>query len=86
MKEKNKKQENPEIRREIEEKKRSAVMYDEEEPDMFLYPGLFMGSTASATESTGLIQSVPPVPGLFEVYDELYSYRQAEPVSEEDEE
>lgn len=85
MKNKNNREKNPEIRREIEEKKRTEVMYGECDADMFLYPGIFMGSTASATECTGLIQSVPPVSGLFEVYDELYSYRQSEPIAEEDE-
>lgn len=60
-------------------------MYGDEEPDMFLFPGAFMG-TASATESTGLMQNVPISPAAFEAYDELYSYRQTEPLPDDEEE
>lgn len=82
----NEKQINPEIQREQEEKRRAQMTYDEEEAyGMLLYPGAFLGGTSSATESTGLIQVIPPTPDMLDAYDEVYSYRQTEPIVGEDE-
>lgn len=78
---------NPEIIREQEENRKAAIFYDDDPYGMMLYPRAFYGSTASATESTGLIQQAPLTPGMMGVYDELYSYRRTEPtVTEEDDE
>ncbi len=85
-KNKSKKQVNPEIIREQEEKRKSQGLYDDEPHRMMLYPGAFLGSTVSSTESTGLIQTIPPTPDMLGVFDDLYNYRQTEPVAEEDDE
>lgn len=78
---------NPEILREQQEKRRAQMLYDEDEAfGMTLYPGAFLGGTASSTESTGLIQVIPPTPDMIDAYDEVYSYRQTEPIVGEDEE
>lgn len=50
----------------------------------FLYPGAFMGGTASANESTGLIQIIPFTPEDLKAYDDLYSYRRTEATSKND--
>lgn len=86
MKNKNSvKKENPEIAREREEKRKADLMYGDDGYEMRLFPEDFMASAASATESTGLIQSTPPL-AFMTVFDDLYSYRQTEPEksSEED--
>ena len=76
---KSNKQINPEIVRELEEKRKARAMYDDEDDfEMSLFPGAFAGSTVSATESTGLIQ-VAPTPDVMDVYDDVFSYRRREP-------
>ncbi|MBE7012613.1 MAG: hypothetical protein E7416_00840 [Ruminococcaceae bacterium] len=51
---------------------------DDELGEMRLFPDDLVGSTASATECTGLIQVAPDTKDLHEVYDGLYSYRKVE--------
>lgn len=84
MNKKDKKQINPEILREKEERRRAAIMYGDEDDDfgMTLFPGSFMGSTVSSTESTGLIQVIPLTPEQLGVYDDVYSYRRTHPVAD----
>lgn len=43
--------------------------------EMRLFPDFLPGSTASATECTGLIQVAPDTDDIQEVYDSVYSYR-----------
>ena len=43
--------------------------------EMRLFPDFLPGSTASATECTGLIQIAPDTEDIQEVYDSVYSYR-----------
>jgi len=57
-------------------------IYEDEMCEMRLFPDEFSGSTASATESTGLIQVAPVTPKLQETYDSVYSYRQKKPIKE----
>lgn len=76
---KSKKQVNPEIEREKSEKRKAATLYEDDDFGMTLFPGVFMGSAVSATESTGLIQVTPVDPELLGVYDEIYSYRRTKP-------
>lgn len=86
MKNKNKKiksQINPEILRE-ERERRAYAFYDDDDYSMTLFPGAFLGSTASSTESTGLIQVIPPTPEMLNVYDDVYSYRQSKPIVNKD--
>ncbi|MBQ9757546.1 MAG: hypothetical protein IJW15_03920 [Clostridia bacterium] len=72
---------------EIDEKANNAWEFDEDEmSEMRLFPDEFAGSTASATECTGLIQVAPVTPELQETYDSVYSYRKKQPVKEETEE
>lgn len=54
--------------------------YDEELGDGRLFPDFLPGSTASATECTGLIQTAPVTKNIQEVYDSVYSYRRKEPL------
>lgn len=65
-----KKIENPEILRENRQNN-----YDDDEIGMTLFPGAFMGSTVSSTESTGLIQVIPFTSEQLTAYDDVYSYR-----------
>ncbi len=48
--------------------------------EMRLFPDFLAGSTASATECTGLIQVTPDTDDLQDVYDSVYSYRQKKPI------
>ena len=85
MKSSNKQQINPEIKREEEEKHKSRILYDEDEGlGMTLFPNFFMGNTVSATESTGLMQTIPLSLAELEAYDSLYSYRQQHPNADND--
>lgn len=85
MKNKNKHQINPEIKREADERRRAQILYDGNEAyGMTLFPYCFGGSTASATECTGLMQTVPLDPAELEAYDSLYSYKQPLPMSDND--
>ena len=54
------------------------VFYDEfdELSEMRLFPDFLPESTASATESTGLIRVGMTTPGVQKRYDSVYSYRQ----------
>ncbi|MBO4941018.1 MAG: hypothetical protein J6D15_02295 [Clostridia bacterium] len=54
-------------------------IYEDEFAEIRLFPDEFAGSTASATECTGLIQVAPVTPELQETYDSVYSYRQKKP-------
>ena len=56
--------------------------YQEEIEEMRLFPDDVVGSTASATESTGLIQVGMVSPEIQQAYDEVYSYRLVKPVAE----
>lgn len=47
---------------------------------MRLFPDFLPGSTASATECTGLIQAVPATDEVQKIYDNVYSYRQKKPI------
>lgn len=73
----NKKHINPEIQREEENKK---DIYDDDFP-MTLFPGAYLGGVASSTESTGLIQVIPPSEAVMDVFDDVYSYRQSKPIA-----
>ncbi len=69
---------------EICEKANNIWEFDEDEfAEMRLFPDEFAGSTASATECTGLIQVAPVTPELQETYDSVYSYRKKQPSKEE---
>ncbi|MGN1093346.1 MAG: hypothetical protein ACI4RS_06830 [Monoglobaceae bacterium] len=82
-KNKNKQQINPEIQREEEERYKSLNFYDEDDGlGMTLFPYCFMGGTASATDSTGLMQTIPLSLAELEAYDSLYSYRQDHPTAD----
>ncbi len=59
-----------------DEKIRTDNLYDEEQMPACLFPDAFMGSTASATESTGLMQNIAVTPYMIDAYDTLYNYRQ----------
>ncbi len=76
---------NPEKNREQEEKRKSDLFYDDDGYSKRLYPGTFFSGAASATESTGLIQTVPLTPGMMDVFDDVYSYRRTEPTAREEE-
>lgn len=56
------------------------VSYEDEIGEMRLFPDDITGSTASATESTGLIQVGLVSPDIQQAYDEVYSYRQTKPI------
>lgn len=77
---------NPEQNHKKEEKRKTDLLYDDDGYSKRLYPGTFFSGAASATESTGLIQTVPLTPGMMEVYDDIYSYRRTEPAANEEEE
>ena len=47
--------------------------------EMRLFPEFLKGSTASATESTGLIQVGLPDEDTYQTYDSVYSYRKENP-------
>lgn len=85
---KSKRQINPEIVRETEEKRRAQMVYDEEEMSflspLFLLPNAFMGGTVSTTDSTGLIPVIPITPAQLEAYENLYNYHQNHPVADSD--
>lgn len=84
-KNKSQKKDNPEIRREEEERRKAQAYYDDDDRfGSMLYPGILLGSTASATESTGLIQVIP-TPDMMDVFDDVYSYRRTKPAVNEDE-
>jgi len=66
-----------------EKKNRSSVpVYSDEAPDMFLFPWEFMRGSASATECTGLMQTIPTEPEELAAYESVYSYHQPEPLPE----
>ena len=53
---------------------------DDDSGEMRLFPDDLLTGTASATESTGLIQTAAPfVKDMYKVYDDVYSYRKAKP-------
>ncbi len=60
-------------------KKKSKEFCDEDLEEGRLFPGFLDGSTASATESTGLIQQIPDTKKIQDIYDSVYSYRQKKP-------
>ncbi len=57
-------------------KKKAEDFCDEDLEEGRLFPGFLDGSTASATESTGLIQHIPDTKKIQDIYDSVYSYRQ----------
>lgn len=59
---------------------------DDDLGEMRLFPEFLSGSTASATECTGLIQVAPVTKDIHEIYDSVYSYRQNEPQNEKSKE
>ena len=62
-------------------KKSKTDFFEEELTEGRLFPDFLSGSTASATESTGLISvGNYSAPDLNEVYDDVYSYRQKKAV------
>lgn len=67
---------NPEIRHEIE-KERTKNFHENEYGEYRLFPGFLDDSTASFTESTGLIQVAPVTPALLDSFDNVYSYRKS---------
>lgn len=73
--------ENPEILRENRQNN-----FDDDEIGMTLFPGAFMGSTVSSTESTGLIQVIPFTSEQLVAYDDVYSYRRTEPMADNEKE
>lgn len=73
------KEENPEI---LREERRNG--YDEDDIGMTLFPGAFMGSTVSSTESTGLIQVIPFTSEQLTAYDDVYSYRRTKPIAKDE--
>lgn len=58
--------------------------YEDEMGEMRLFPDDTLGGTASATESTGLIQVGLTSPEIQQAYDEVYSYRQTKPVKKKE--
>lgn len=64
---------NPEIL--LEREKKNTLDYYDDDFEYRLFPGFLDGSTASATESTGLIQVGPITPAVLDAYDNVYSYR-----------
>ncbi len=62
--------------KEFAKKTKSEQFCDEDLEDGRLFPGFLDGSTASATESTGLIQHIPDTKKIQDIYDSVYSYRQ----------
>ncbi len=83
MKNKNKKERNPEILREESEKHKVLSLADED-GGYRLYPHMNSMGMASATESTGLIQVIPLEASVMDVYDDVYSYRQRRPIAREE--
>ena len=61
-------------------RKSKTDVFEEELTEGRLFPDFLPGSTASATESTGLIQVGNYSPDLMDAYDDVYSYRQKEAV------
>ena len=55
---------------------------NEEMGEMRLFPEFLSGSTASATESTSLIQVGMPDEDTWQAYDSVYSYRCTDPEKE----
>ncbi|MBQ7900363.1 MAG: hypothetical protein IJ365_00175 [Clostridia bacterium] len=82
---KSRKETNPEILYEREQQ-RTKNFYDDDMGEMRLFPDALVGSSVSATESTGLIQVAPITPALQKVYDDVYSYRQPKPLQPDFEE
>ncbi len=62
-----------------EKNKKDKLIFDEKFGETRLFPDEFSGSTASATECTGLIQVSPVTDEVQDVYDSVYSYRQKKP-------
>lgn len=83
---KSKRQINPEIVREAEEKRRTQMLYDEDEMSvlspLLLLSNPFIGGTVSTTDSTGLIPVIPITPAQLEAYENLYNYHQNHPVGD----
>ncbi len=52
---------------------------DDDLGEMRLFPDDLLTGTASATESTGLIQVAPYTKDLYKVYDDVYNYRKNKP-------
>lgn len=53
-------------------------MLEDDGPQLRLFPDFLPRSTASATESTGLVQVGMATEDVQKEYDDLYSYRQTE--------
>ncbi len=64
------------------EKTPSVLIYEDEAPDMFLFPWEFMRGSASANECTGLMQTIPTDPEELAAYESIYSYHQPKPLPE----
>ncbi len=45
-----------------------------------LFPDDYSSGAASATECTGLVQIAPAEDDIMEAYEQIYSYRQSEPI------
>ncbi len=74
---KNKEIINPEIKRQREEEAKENWLDDMGE--MRLFPYDLVGSVASSTEATGLMQTVPISPAALEAYFDLYDYAKRKP-------
>lgn len=66
------------------DKKNFVKSPDDDLGDMRLFPDELSGSTASATECTGLIQATPVTDDVQSVYESVYNYRQQKPMPETD--
>ena len=66
-----------------EKNKKDNLIFDEGMMETRLFPDEFSGSTASATECTGLIQVAPVTNDVQKAYDSVYNYRQKKPVRSE---
>ena len=69
----------------MSEKKTKEYDYKKDnDEEMRLFPDFLPGSTASATESTGLIQVGILADNAQNRYDDVYSYRQTKVYDEKD--
>ncbi len=84
---KNKKQNNPEILREKQEKVRYSRL-DEIEDELggiMLYPDYFLTNAASSAEMTGLMQVVPLNAAEIEAYSAIYNnFPSDQPIPDEE--
>lgn len=51
---------------------------------MRLFADDYSSGAASATECTGLVQIAPADDDIMEAYEQIYSYRQSEPIIQEE--